>query len=81
MVSPQWARMQSIWHKSKLNENTTMNATEQKESTQIAEMREALEQSTKLLKEIITGKHRGSKEGTLCHRQIALNELALRADK
>jgi hypothetical protein len=39
----------------------------------------ALEESTQLLKEIITGKHRGSEELTQCHRRIDLNRAAIAA--
>jgi hypothetical protein len=43
----------------------------------IERLETALKESSKLLGEVITGKHAGSKEGTLCHRQIQLNAAAL----
>lgn len=40
------------------------------------EVIQALQESNKLLWEMVNGKHHGSKELTLCHRQIELNKLA-----
>lgn len=43
----------------------------------IERLERCLAESNLLFGEIITGKHRGGKEMTLCHRQIATNKEAL----
>lgn len=42
-----------------------------------AELVAALRESSQLLRDVITGKHKGGKELTLCHHQIATNVATL----